>query len=368
MGGLFSTLSKQLLSSLVLTAGLPAVAFVAGFQAFVAPYLPGEWHLLEAPEALEAEWKTAFAALAVLVAAAALTALNGPLIRLYEGYPLLGSWIGGRMRERHWRRAREAEVWWQGARAVLRGADRVDPKPVAAVDKEAGAALGALWQRVGQTLPRLYPRSGRSPGTGRALPTRLGNVIRAFEDYPSDKYGIYGVTLWPRLAATMEESYAKRIQDAKQPFDLMLNGSFASFALAALTLVAGLAWPARRGHDLAAWSVWLAVVAGLVALGWVCYLLALPRAAAWGDAVKGAYDLYRWQLMERLGFPERPRTMVEEKELWRRIGGHMLFGRMATADPLEYGEAEPAGPEEAPWLRALRELVREAPPTTGGPR
>lgn len=354
MGGLFSSLSKQLLGNFLYSSGLPAVAFVLGFQALIAPRLPETWHLLEAPEALEAEWKTAFAALAVAAFATALAALNGPLIRLYEGYPLRGSWIGRRMIERHSRRAREAEVWLHGARSILRGLDRLaktDPARAASIREAGGADLRERWQAIRQQQARIYPESGR------ALPTRLGNVIRAFEDYPKAKYGIYGVTVWPRLSALIEDGYAKRINDAKQPFDLLLNFSVVSALLGGLTLLGGLLWPARWMPSATGAAVWAVTVAALLALGRAWYLVALPRAAVWGDTVKSAYDLYRWDLLEKLGFSRRPADGEEERELWRRIGGHMLFGRLSTSPRLEY-RPEPEPPETDPrWLRVLRELI-----------
>jgi hypothetical protein len=353
MGGLFSTLSKQLLGNFLLSSGLPAVAFVLGFQALVAPRLPDTWHLLEAPEALETEWKTALAAVAVLVVATALTALNGPIIRLFEGYPLEGSWLGRKLAEKHRSRAREAEVWWLGVRSILRGHDRLsaDAKEAAGIDAAAVDALDERWNEVGQDLVALYPASGR------ALPTRLGNVIRAFEDYSQDEYGIYGVTTWPRLAAVIDDGYARQIADTKHPFDLMLNAAVVSGGLGLLTLVTGLARPEEVGRTAGPWLVWGGGIALLLLLAWGFYLLALPRAAAWGDTVKGAFDLHRWKLLEALGFGEPPKTMEDERELWRRIGGHMVFGRMTTYEPLVYADGHDEREEEPRWIRALRALV-----------
>lgn len=351
MGGLFSTLTKQLWGSFLLSSGLPAVAFVLGFQALVAPRLPETWRLLDAPAALEAEWTTALAAIAVVIVATALMALNGPIIRLFEGYPLEGSWIGGKMTERRRRRAREAEVWCVGVRSILRGYDRLGPKAAVLIDERAVVDLDDMRNEVAQDLPAVYPASER------VLPTRLGNVIRAFEDYPEDKYGIYGVTTWPRLAAVMDDAYGRQIAGAKQPFDLMVNFSVVSALLAFLTLVASLVWPRELARSPAGWLIWGGAVTLMLLLTFVLYGLALPRAAAWGDTVKGAFDLHRWKLLEALGFSARPRTMDEERELWQRIGGHMLFGRMTTYEPLEYAAADEPAAEEPQWLRVLRSFI-----------
>jgi len=364
VGGLFSTLSKQLLGNFLLSSGLPAVAFVLGFQALVAPHLPETWHLLEAPEALEAEWNTALAAVAVVIVATALTALNGPIIRLFEGYPLEGSWIGGKLAGRHRRRAREAEVWWLGVRSLLRGFDRLpkETREAAGIDEAAvdgPGGLGSLWHEVAQDLAALYPASDR------ALPTRLGNAIRAFEDYPKAEYGIYGVTTWPRLAAVLDEGYARQIADTKQPFDLMLNAAVVSAGLGFLTLVTGLAWPNEVGRCVTAWIGWGVPILLLLLLAWGFYVLAPPRAEAWGDTVKGAFDLHRWKLLEALGFTERPKTMEEEQKLWRQIGGHMLFGRMTTYAPLKYAGEDDSSEEEPRWIRALRYLVSGTAKTEG---
>jgi hypothetical protein len=65
------------------------------------------------------------------------------------------------------------------------------------------------------------------------LPTRLGNVIRSFEDYPERQYGMDGVTLWPRLVAKINKDHATVIEDAKITFDFLLNSAVLSAVLIA---------------------------------------------------------------------------------------------------------------------------------------
>lgn len=336
MGELFSTLTKQVLGVFLVSAGVPAVALVVGVRLLVAPELPVELSSLVAPTFLEAEWQAALTVVAVVVAASLLMSLNGPITRLYEGYPLERSRLGAWLRRRHEARVREAEGWWTGSRAILRATDRILREGRAGetgLDRDRIAALDAAWNRVGQVLPKLYPRPRR------VLPTRLGNAIRAFEDYPRDKYGIYAVTLWPRLLAVVEEREVERIGSAKQPLDFMLNSSVVSGVLALLVLTSGLVWPQGRDGALA-WTAWAFVVAALLVLAWGCYRLAIPQAVAWGETVKATFDLCRWDLLDRLRIAERPESTDEERKLWLRIGGHMLFGRMATYGPLRYAHPE----------------------------
>jgi hypothetical protein len=167
------------------------------------------------------------------------------------------------------------------------------------------------------------------------LPTRLGNTIRNFERYPVVAYEMDAIALWPRLVAKIDPTFATTIDDAKTVFDFMLNCSFLT-ALTAVTLV--VLWVRDDTAMLAARSAqfaWpIALFAGLAML---FYAWADGAAAQWGRQVCAAFDLYRFQLLEALGYKHKPATVMEEKQLWRRISTRLVFAD--SEDPPDYEDA-----------------------------
>lgn len=350
MGELFSALTKQMLGVFLLSAGLPAIALVLGVRALIIPAIPLTWSSVLDPELFEAEWQVALLVVAILVVAAILAGLNGPITRLYEGYPLRHSWLGQRMCSRHEALVAEAEEWWKGTRTILRKINRLradDGSVARLLDGGTIEDLSRTWNLVGQSLPQSYPKAHR------VLPTRLGNAIRAFEDYPRDKYGMYAVTLCPRLLSVVEESDRERLGASKQPMDLMLNSALVSGVLAFLVLAVGLIWP-QEHMRATTWPLWMCLDMGLLATSYAFYRLAIPRAVAWGETVKAMFDICRWDLLVRVRVAESAGNMEEEKRIWSAIGGHMLFGRMATDPPLAYSDGRPPSSD-----RPLRPTIGE---------
>src|ERR1035441_138725 len=62
-----------------------------------------------------------------------------------------------------------------------------------------------------------------------------------------------------------------------------------------------------------------AVISGTI--GVLLYFAACPNAANWGEVVRGAFDLYRHDLVRQLGVevPKAPITLSDERKLWRSI-------------------------------------------------
>ena len=163
-------------------------------------------------------------------------------------------------------------------------------------------------------------RSGlpaRLPGvparTGPALPTRLGNALRAAESYPGDeqRWGLDAVFWWPRLYLILPDSARDQVDDARAALDqlvvlTLLSAAFSAVALAlscaGLNLAVGLA---RRGRGFL--------------LSRACYLAAVATATSFGDLIRSCYDLFRGDLLARLGWPMPP-TLERERQLWGALG------------------------------------------------
>jgi hypothetical protein len=166
------------------------------------------------------------------------------------------------------------------------------------------------------------------------LPTRFGNVVRAFERYPHVVYGIDSIQAWGRLQALLGQSYCTLLDDAKAQLDLLVNLWFGGVLVAGLNL--GLyAWTSRHlapeawGSNVEAWIILAAAVAvAIVAAKW-----AQSAAAQWGILVKGAFDLYRGDLARQMGL-EMPRSVEHERKMWTTVAQTMLYRPAHFADAL----------------------------------
>jgi len=214
-----------------------------------------------------------------------------PVLRLLEGYwptwtsPVrrrLAGWLAGRA-------AAEAPAW-QTAFA------RVRP-PATPTATELAA------------YTRLERRRRRRPSAAvYFLPTPLGNILRAAERRPVDKYGLDTVALWPRLWPALPETTRADLLAARASLDNAVTAAvwgvlfcaFAPFTL--LVIPAGLA---------------VAVVAVAVVMP--------GRAQIFGDLVEAAYDQHRIVLYQQLRWP-LPANPRHEREEGRRLTEYLWRG------------------------------------------
>lgn len=326
MTSILSAISGHFSKALILGTFLPVVLFVVLGVVFVVPLFPPDVALPKTLEALAAEWKLVVVTLTAVVLTALLYNLNVPLIKLYEGYPWQESWLGRRRARSYQLKVEGAQARWKGMRTLLRALPEDDARR---------PKILAHWNEIGRRMNREFPLESK------VLPTRLGNVIRSFEDYPKRQYHISAIPVWPRLIAKIDKDYAAATDDAKTSFDFMINCSALSATLALLILFVGLLYPAGLG-PASAWGWWLSGVVLFCFLYYLAYLGAVDAASAWGDMVKGSFDLYRWELLKQFGFRELPATSDEERELWKNISQRMVFGDTPTVPPAVYEPSKQA--------------------------
>lgn len=134
------------------------------------------------------------------------------------------------------------------------------------------------------------------------LPTRLGNTLRAAEEYPYERYGLEITVTWPRLWLLLSESTRQELLAARQSLDAAVQMSIWGLAF---LLSAFLAWGASRPA-----SALLLVGAILPGLGVLlaAWLRAHSAAEIYAVLLRSAYDLYRFNLYEALRWkpPLRP--------------------------------------------------------------
>jgi hypothetical protein len=343
VGSLFAEISGKFSKSLIFGCFFPVVFFLLLDWMLFAPFLPPLTGAAKALTVLDPEWKTAaLAGLAVLLSGLLYT-LNAPIIRFYEGYPWEHSLVGQLLTGVQKRRWSKTVGMGRGLQAVDPGGGEAAPppagEPIARGQKTepqpADAAATAREHARAEALAELSDRMLRRWNSafpseqGMVLPTRLGNTIRSFEDYPRRQYEMSAIPLYPRLLGVVEPGYASTMDDAKSSFDFMINVSFLSVLSAGGLLLLGVASRGVAGLPPAFWLQ----VAGLMMAGRVFYAGSISQAAAWGNLVRGAFDLYRGKLLAQLGYAHKPADLRQERALWRTISMQMIFG-----DPPDFAE------------------------------
>lgn len=201
-------------------------------------------------------------------------------------------------------------------------------------------------ERVHAEYDRLYAELYRTfpQAPARLMPTRLGNVIRAAEEYSHLVYNFDAPTVWPRLVQLLPVEFQARLEQSSTPLTTMLFCATLSFLFA----VIGGTMLFFMGSQ---WWLFLGTVAGgLILCNW-CYESAVHRAVEYGMLIRTAFDLYRNELLKALQVP-LPSSPLEEWKLWPQLMQWWYF----HVPPFDAAEGEPA------WYYEGKK------PTTGGPK
>lgn len=175
--------------------------------------------------------------------------------------------------------------------------------------------------REGYELRRRFPLGARDDEL-KAL--AFGNILAAAADQAGRPYGMDTAVTWPRLYPVLSEPTRAVVDDRRDSMDASARMTVvmaATAAVAAFLLV-------RTG-----WGLVLALIpAGLASLA---YVAAVQAALAYGEAVRVAFDLHRFDLLKalRIELPEGTTaergTFRELSDLWRQ-GKPLTITKYAT--------------------------------------
>lgn len=217
------------------------------------------------------------------------------------------------------------------------------------------------------TLEALYHASF-PPKEHAVLPTRFGNIFRAAETYPADRYGIDSVPIWPRLIHVMPSSYYDKMEQSNNGLAFVINCMLLSLMLACLCIVAGCyQWGilekskeefsfrysqlatfeprekaifdnieytyflpievSERAHKIYRERTNIYFVFSILAtvIFFAFYFASLPIARQYTNLIKSAYDLFRFDLIKQLNLP-LPKDSAEEFDLWKKISEFIVIG------------------------------------------
>lgn len=327
--GQFSSVVGSQVDSLLAPGSLfPALLF-SGLAAILLgppliPHVAIVSHLAE----LGPEWQLLTFVLAVLTLGGLLSFMNTPLIRFYEGYPWLDTFLGRWLVRRQQRRFSDLE---NRARALhsLHAARR--ELPGFRLEETTNRALADESLASLQELRQAFPHT-----VHHVLPTRLGNTIRKAETYPEREYGIYSIEMWPRLLGVIPRDYHAFLETGDSGLNFMINCAALSGLLSMSLFLTGLAFPSL----LVQWPWWLFKVVLFGFLSLVFYDQAVDQAAAWGGVFEATFDLYRLELLEELTGQEPPAAREAERRLWQELSLRMILGEDGAQFALGEYDAE----------------------------
>ena len=332
MNSILSAISGRFTQSLVLGTLFPATLFVVIALATVGYSLPSNFTLIMVFQTFDKEWKIILIISSSVLLSGFLHNLNFSIIRFYEGYSWRSSWIAQNWRTPHYRAQFAGAVALIPRLRLLRN----DCVTMSGFDREYTRLQGQL-DRLGQVLSLALPHE-----QGLILPTRLGNVVRSAETYSHKQYEMDAILFWPRLCQVVSKDNLAAAEDAKSSMDFFLNASLLSGALAILFASLAAGSMGTVPFPIALRLTAEALAAAFCSYGF--YLSGVSRAAVWGAEVRTMFDLFRWDLLKKLGHQQVPSDRAAERRIWTALTKQYLYGDPppGMGQPLAYKDpAEP---------------------------
>jgi hypothetical protein len=146
--------------------------------------------------------------------------------------------------------------------------------------------------------------------------TRLGNILRAAELYPYDRYGADAVLVWPRLYQLLPDSAITSIAQARESLEFLLVLSSLAAAFGTLSGVYLLVVTAPF------WLFLLCFWGGL-AIAILAYRSSLGTALLYAEVLRSTFDLYRLDVLTAMRLPA-PENAADERLRWTEVNRLIL--------------------------------------------
>ncbi|HZZ54583.1 MAG TPA: hypothetical protein VFE26_09910, partial [Trebonia sp.] len=141
-----------------------------------------------------------------------------------------------------------------------------------------------------------FPEAGR-----RIMPTRLGNVLRRYEDKAGRQYGLNIIRVAPHLNLVAAKEHRDYVDDCRKGLDLSVR----------LCMLFALATALSLGILLDD-GAWLLLTLVPYCISYLAYRGTISSAQAYGQALSTLVDLNRFALYDQLHVPP-PSNTEDEK-------------------------------------------------------
>lgn len=149
-------------------------------------------------------------------------------------------------------------------------------------------------------------RDFQFPPEGVLRPTTLGNVAELHRRYAWSRYRIDLEVFWPSLqkALTADSSFAARLEDARIKLDFAVSMTFVAGFVTMITFFV-VPW----------YPLCLAATFAGAAFTYMFYRVGLQNYHGYGQLLRSAVDLYRFDLLRQMHLP-LPLDSKSERQLW----------------------------------------------------
>ena len=182
------------------------------------------------------------------------------------------------------------------------------------------------------------------------MPSRFGNVLKAAENYPGERYGFDGVQFWPRLVHVIPADYRTNIDNTRNELSFLANMSILSAVFSFLSVVAiffSMAAVSGAGTDPKIYYMfWEAagkylLFAGIgFAFSYFFYNASILSVGSFALIVRSSFDLFRLELLKELDL-ERPKDSIQEFKIWNNLNELIVLGSHSLKyTKLDYREKE----------------------------
>jgi hypothetical protein len=248
-------------------------------------------------------WNASILIIIIWYVSILLMLLNVDLIRFLEGYGILGKTF---LLSSH-------KIKYRTLESKVKIAKYNRDNEI----REKGVASGES-RRIYNKLKKEF-RNEFPPHEDYVLATDFGNVIRSFELYSYEKYGMDAIAIWERINCLVPKEHLDYLDSTKAHVDLAIN---LFYLMIFLTIEYFISLLISRCISQGLSLFWLPIISIILVV--LAYRLAIVSALRWGVAVKSVFDLYRHDLLRKMGF-EIPTTLQGEKKYWRRLNRVFLY-------------------------------------------
>jgi hypothetical protein len=145
------------------------------------------------------------------------------------------------------------------------------------------------------------------PQTKQRLPTKLGNLLRAIESRPGEKYGLNIFICWPRFWLILPESVKTELTTAR-----------ANLETTARIWLWGLLFVVWTPYSY--WAIAISIITMILAYRWL-----LQAAGIYGQLIESSIDLHRHLLYKQLRW-QLPTNPVEERQQGEKLTAYLWRG------------------------------------------
>ncbi|MBK8904527.1 MAG: hypothetical protein IPM53_25335 [Anaerolineaceae bacterium] len=356
---------------------IPSMGFIIIFIYLFSPILPFELKdsvaYLLAEEAISPTnqvWSTAaFIFVLTLLLGYTLHGLENFIYKALEGYYLFRS---PRWRKRQQTKALKRLIHIKAVDTRLR--ELQESFLANQDDTEIEKKLDVFTQKSFNL--RAQYRQDYPPQTQYIMPTRFGNILRAAEHYSEERYKMDSVSFWPRLIHVIEPDYYNQIDQSNNGLAFVVNSMVLSVTLAILCLFASAyqftVWQAvipqynrqvesfvekyqvdptendeqlfkdftplyflelsvlpaaQREYKERGGGYFLGMFV-FMGVAYFFYNASLPAAKQYGNMIRSAYDLFRFDLRKQLRLV-MPHNSDEDYDSWEKWSEFVAIGNDA---------------------------------------